>query len=142
FVVCCINVDVSFLYFILCIYFFLILLFLLLLFLFFFFLMIRRPPRSTLFPYTTLFRSIKPNSVMILTDKANQVEIRLNPQEMNHVGIWSPYPKRAGFVCLEPWAGVADDEETFGQMDEKYGINKLNPEQIMDHHYTIQFIKK
>src|SRR2546427_10088436 len=25
----------------------------------FFFLMIRRPPRSTLFPYTTLFRSIK-----------------------------------------------------------------------------------
>src|SRR6266480_5142062 len=27
-----------------------------LLFFFFFFLMIRRPPRSTLFPYTTLFR--------------------------------------------------------------------------------------
>src|SRR5258708_13153482 len=27
-------------------------------YLFFFFLMIRRPPRSTLFPYTTLFRSI------------------------------------------------------------------------------------
>src|SRR6266542_4002075 len=26
----------------------------------FFFLMIRRPPRSTLFPYTTLFRSMKP----------------------------------------------------------------------------------
>src|SRR5438477_9632144 len=28
--------------------------------LFFFFLMIRRPPRSTLFPYTTLFRSNTP----------------------------------------------------------------------------------
>src|SRR5215217_8742620 len=27
---------------------------------FFFFLMIRRPPRSTLFPYTTLFRSPSP----------------------------------------------------------------------------------
>src|SRR5258706_1542175 len=27
--------------------------------LFFFFLMIRRPPRSTLFPYTTLFRSVE-----------------------------------------------------------------------------------
>src|SRR2546430_5726146 len=27
----------------------------------FFFLMIRRPPRSTLFPYTTLFRSNAPN---------------------------------------------------------------------------------
>src|SRR5437588_6737992 len=29
-------------------------------FFFFFFLMIRRPPRSTLFPYTTLFRSLHP----------------------------------------------------------------------------------
>src|SRR2546430_11364775 len=28
-------------------------------YLFFFFLMIRRPPRSTLFPYTTLFRSCR-----------------------------------------------------------------------------------
>src|SRR5258708_31858848 len=29
--------------------------------LYFFFLMIRRPPRSTLFPYTTLFRSMQRN---------------------------------------------------------------------------------
>src|SRR5687767_15961847 len=36
-------------------YFFLFFLF----FFFFFFLMIRRPPRSTLFPYTTLFRSVQ-----------------------------------------------------------------------------------
>src|SRR5437762_9639116 len=33
-------------------------------FFFFFFLMIRRPPRSTLFPYTTLFRS---GSVLVFT---------------------------------------------------------------------------
>src|ERR1022692_430921 len=35
--------------------------------LFFFFLMIRRPPRSTLFPYTTLFRSS-----WIRTDRAGR----------------------------------------------------------------------
>src|SRR5205807_7965057 len=34
-----------------------------LIFLFFFFLMLRRPPRSTLFPYTTLFRSRNPSSI-------------------------------------------------------------------------------
>src|SRR2546425_2939608 len=35
---------------------------------FFFFLMIRRPPRSTLFPYTTLFRSYRgPNDVRLET---------------------------------------------------------------------------
>src|SRR3989442_13478779 len=31
---------------------------------FFFFLMIRRPPRSTLFPYTTLFRSVRQSPPM------------------------------------------------------------------------------
>src|SRR2546430_4882031 len=34
-------------------------------YIFFFFLMIRRPPRSTLFPYTTLFRS-KVENVLLL----------------------------------------------------------------------------
>src|SRR5438876_6220436 len=32
---------------------------------FFFFLMIRRPPRSTLFPYTTLFRSARARRELI-----------------------------------------------------------------------------
>src|SRR5260221_10541266 len=35
------------------------------LFFFFFFLMIRRPPRSTLFPYTTLFRSLERGYIKI-----------------------------------------------------------------------------
>src|SRR5687768_18595145 len=37
-----------------------------LMFLFFFFLMIRRPPRSTLFPYTTLFRSVVGDVCVVL----------------------------------------------------------------------------
>src|SRR5438874_3268711 len=36
---------------------------LILVFFIFFFLMIRRPPRSTLFPYTTLFRSLPTSTV-------------------------------------------------------------------------------
>src|SRR5256885_17165838 len=43
--------------------------------LFFFFLMIRRPPRSTLFPYTTLFRS---GDFHLLADEA--AEVSLAPQ--------------------------------------------------------------
>src|SRR2546430_8742752 len=38
--------------------------------LFFFFLMIRRPPRSTLFPYTTLFRSSPNNAPPLSQDRA------------------------------------------------------------------------
>src|ERR1039457_5836031 len=43
-------------------------------FLFFFFLMIRRPPRSTLFPYTTLFRS---GVVMKIEDDSKQLALAL-----------------------------------------------------------------
>src|SRR3989338_8077487 len=38
----------------------------------FFFLMIRRPPRSTLFPYTTLFRSIKWLFPLVITHFKSQ----------------------------------------------------------------------
>src|SRR2546428_10576394 len=44
--------------------------------LFFFFLMIRRPPRSTLFPYTTLFRS------------AVVVKLNLPPPVLDTVRLW------------------------------------------------------
>src|SRR2546426_8395925 len=43
---------------------------------FFFFLMIRRPPRSTLFPYTTLFRSrvrLRPECPGIRTDVITRI---------------------------------------------------------------------
>src|SRR5256885_13834105 len=36
----------------------------------FFFLMIRRPPRSTLFPYTTLFRSVQGRRRLVESDRA------------------------------------------------------------------------
>src|SRR2546430_17323291 len=43
--------------------------------LFFFFLMIRRPPRSTLFPYTTLFRSSAAISMILQYWNAQGVRI-------------------------------------------------------------------
>src|ERR687898_935357 len=44
--------------------------------LFFFFLMIRRPPRSTLFPYTTLFRSVTARERLdVLLDEGSFVEL-------------------------------------------------------------------
>src|SRR5947208_14126983 len=45
---------------------------------FFFFLMIRRPPRSTLFPYTTLFRSMRGGWVIVRSAQpAEQVTAQL-----------------------------------------------------------------
>src|SRR5437588_13050421 len=44
---------------------------------FFFFLMIRRPPRSTLFPYTTLFRSHRYRRSSFTASESNAVCTRL-----------------------------------------------------------------
>src|SRR5205809_7981260 len=57
----------------------------------FFFLMIRRPPRSTLFPYTTLFRS-KPISTTMLAMPSGPPEkmICQNVSDGRFVGCGSP----------------------------------------------------
>src|SRR5947199_10346421 len=61
-------------------------------FFFFFFLMIRRPPRSTLFPYTTLFRSW--HRIRDLARFANRGRHRSRPEDRkstrlnsSHLGI-------------------------------------------------------
>src|SRR5258707_1568054 len=52
---------------------------------FFFFLMIRRPPRSTLFPYTTLFRSLPGVRHHALRDHP-RVGVRLAHTDADDVG--------------------------------------------------------
>src|SRR5471032_1137760 len=54
------------------------------LFFFFFFLMIRRPPRSTLFPYTTLFRSLPPGASTQLTTPASPHRNNRLPRSEEH----------------------------------------------------------
>src|SRR2546430_13733260 len=48
-------------------------------FFFFFFLMIRRPPRSTLFPYTTLFRSGLENRALLSGSGTGSVDFTSAP---------------------------------------------------------------
>src|SRR5689334_23456032 len=54
--------------------------------LFFFFLMLRRPPRSTLFPYTTLFRSVLDHRMAGEADLAGHLDTlgaRVGTRECN-----------------------------------------------------------
>src|SRR2546427_6924003 len=47
--------------------------------------MIRRPPRSTLFPYTTLFRSLRPVRRLLTGRGAAQVVVPVCNQVRNHI---------------------------------------------------------
>src|SRR3712207_9450670 len=87
--------------------------------LFFFFLMIRRPPRSTLFPYTTLFRSAARFAVRATSGiKRTKVDQRKDGGLWVKVGEYemeggdryavriSPAPRKEGRVVADAVAGV------------------------------------
>src|ERR1035437_10969254 len=65
-----------------------------LLYVFFFFLMIRRPPRSTLFPYTTLFRSRSNDPTTVYTTSKHSLSPR--PRSEEHT---SELQSRQYLVC-------------------------------------------
>src|SRR3989441_3165119 len=49
--------------------------------------MIRRPPRSTLFPYTTLFRSVTDCPMYELDEETGKIEFSHNPFSMPQGGL-------------------------------------------------------
>src|SRR3712207_7386874 len=99
----------------------------------FFFLMIRRPPRSTLFPYTTLFRSKGRARVLVTLDiakKALQVE-NGNPGR----------PLR--FMVGRMFQFVArhrSEEHTSELQSRQYLVCRLLLEKKNNHHHTISHI--
>src|SRR2546427_10547146 len=72
--------------------------------------MIRRPPRSTLFPYTTLFRSRVSNLMRVTGDEARKVGL---PLIVHATGLWEAKDAlRAGARVLvhSVWSAPVDDE--------------------------------
>src|SRR2546428_10265508 len=67
---------------------------------FFFFLMIRRPPRSTLFPYTTLFRSFRSSSRLLRG---------VEPEADGRMTVWMSH---GDTVLRPPKDGVRSEEHT------------------------------
>src|SRR2546421_2384653 len=93
--------------------------------------MIRRPPRSTLFPYTTLFRSSADpaHGIEMLMDVALEVSVELG---RSHMSIGEILALRTGSVVeLDKLAGEPVDVSVNGTLiargevvvvDEKFGV--------------------
>src|SRR3712207_9086215 len=82
---------------------------------FFFFLMIRRPPRSTLFPYTTLFRSE-------LLDAAFSKRLRFGmPSDIEA----TVTVKGAETRCTHPSCRVRSEEHTSELQSRQYLVCRL-----------------
>lgn len=58
------------------------------------------------------------------------------------VGVWTPYGKKAPFICLEPWYGVHDHLGYKGQLRDKYLMNHLQPGASFMSEYVIRIGEK
>src|SRR3989441_3933763 len=72
--------------------------------------MIRRPPRSTLFPYTTLFRSLRPAALARGAGGA-RVAWRFPAARLHHVCLASAQPPRAAAVAMPHINRVVEQQE-------------------------------
>lgn len=75
-------------------------------------------------------------SVTIASEKSPH-SVRVVFNNMPYVGIWTPYPKAAPFLCIEPWAGVADTTDATGDLKEKLGIQRLAAGETFQTKYAI-----
>lgn len=72
---------------------------------------------------TLVFKQLKSNEVTL---KKNDICIlKVNFDHFPYLGIWTK--RNAPFICVEPWCGLADNINHDGNLEEKEGINLLQP---------------
>src|SRR3712207_7099403 len=81
--------------------------------------MIRRPPRSTLFPYTTLFRSYVLREQPEWTSE--RIQQAMNAGEEKHVKLKTPIPVYLGYWT----ARVRSEEHTSELQSRQYLVCRL-----------------
>jgi len=86
------------------------------------------------------------NDALVMTDLKSERIVLMNSQDdrkltfsfvdFPHFGIWAA--KDADFVCLEPWSGVADFEDHNGELTQKFGINRLEPQGLWSAEWKVE----
>lgn len=69
----------------------------------------------------------------------NQSEIVIDAPDFTTLGIWTPYPKKCPFICVEPWIGYADDVESNHEFCTKKDLIVLQPNEIYETTFSYTF---
>ncbi|MHA7058680.1 aldose 1-epimerase family protein [Aquimarina sp. M1] len=81
-----------------------------------------------------IFKNIKAEKATLVHKEKGPV-LSMDFKDFPDLGIWAK-PK-APYVCIEPWLGYADVEETTQNIEEKEGIQKLDEGKTHNSSYTI-----
>ncbi|MBU5364502.1 aldose 1-epimerase family protein [Enterococcus devriesei] len=78
-----------------------------------------------LFKEDALIYETKGLNAYTLGSEESSHSVTLAYNNIPYVGLWSPYPAEAPFVCIEPWWGFADTVDSNGRLEDKEGMNRL-----------------
>src|SRR5258708_38969010 len=96
--------------------------------------MIRRPPRSTLFPYTTLFRSPPPapSGMTATAVSSTQVNLTWTDNSTNEDGF--KIERKTGTGAYGPLQTVAANVTSFSDTTVTSSTDQTNPLMSFNHH--------
>ncbi|HEU0227109.1 MAG TPA: aldose 1-epimerase family protein [Arachidicoccus soli] len=81
-----------------------------------------------------VFKTLESTSISIESKKTPH-GITIDFKGFPFMGIWNA--KNADFVCVEPWHGIADSENTSGKLDKKEGILALDAHKTFNTTWSI-----
>lgn len=73
-----------------------------------------------------------------LLDKDDNNILCFEFENFPYFGLWTV--KNAGFICLEPWAGISDFETHNNKFENKEGINMLKPNEVWSASWTLAIL--
>ena len=75
--------------------------------------------------------------ILTLKNSNNKNFVKLEFKNFPYLGIWSK-PSGAPFVCIEPWFGVADEDSSNQNFEDKKGLISLEKNEIFSCFYSIE----
>ena len=85
-----------------------------------------------------IFKDLKSKKVS-LKSKNHGTILSVSFNDFQYLGIWAK--PNTDYVCIEPWMGIADKEDTNQELTEKEGIIKLNVNAEFNASYSIEIHK-
>ena len=68
--------------------------------------------------------------------KDNRI-IKVDFESFPYLGIWSK-PSGAPFICIEPWFGIADEENSNQNLEDKKGMIRLEKDEVFSCFYSVE----
>lgn len=95
------------------------------------------PLNEELFKNDALVFNDENIKTITLKNSKNENFIKVDFDNFPYLGIWSK-PSGAPFICIEPWFGVADDENSTQNFEDKKGLITLQKDEIFSCFYSVE----